>query len=106
MSPDENELLAQAQAAPEGNPRSKLESYCAAIFELRRKHWTYQKIAHWLKERGVTIAPSSIFRFCRSRKGTPQSPVLELPLVKTESPVTSQVEPAKPKRKYRFNLDV
>ena len=108
MWPDENELLAQAQAAPEGNPRSKLENHCAAIFELRRKHWTYEKIAHWLKERGVTIAPSSIFRFCRSRKGahTPQTPALELPLVKAESPAASQVEPTKPKRKYRFNLDV
>jgi IS30 family transposase len=106
MLPDENELLAQAQAAPEGNPRSKLENHCAAIFELRRKHWTYQKIAHWLKERGVTITPSSIFRFCRSRKGTPKNPALELPLVKAESLPASQTESSKPKRKYRFNLDV
>ena len=53
--PDQSEMLAQAQAAPEEAPRSKLENYCAAIFELRRKRWSYEKIAHWLKERGVSV---------------------------------------------------
>jgi hypothetical protein len=102
--PDEDELLAQAQAAPEGNPRSKLEKHRAAIFELRRKHWTYAKIARWLKARGVGIAPSSIFRFCTSRKAMATRPTArtrrEIP---PAEPPTSE---AKPKRKYRFNLDV
>jgi IS30 family transposase len=103
-----SELLAQAQAAPEEAPRSKLENYCAAIFELRRKRWSYEKIAHWLKERGVEAVPSSIFRFCRVRQHAgARPPATAAPPEPAPAPPapTSPTE-TKPKRKYHFNLDI
>lgn len=106
--PDQSEMLAQAQAAPEEAPRSKLENYCAAIFELRRKRWSYEKIAHWLKERGVEAVPSSIFRFCRThRDGGPRPAAATAPPeAPPTQPAPSSVPESKPKRKYRFNLDI
>jgi IS30 family transposase len=103
-----SELLAQAQAAPEEAPRSKLENYCAAIFELRRKRWSYEKIAHWLKERGIEVVPSSIFRFCRARQRVgARPPAIATPpeSAPTQPAPTSPTE-TKPKRKYHFNLDI
>jgi hypothetical protein len=102
-----SELLAQAQAAPEEVPRSKLENYCAAIFELRRKRWSYEKIAHWLKERGVEAVPSSIFRFCRSRQGIARPPAPAAPPQPPPAqPAQTSPTETKPKRKYHFNLDI
>ncbi len=106
--PDESELLAQAQSAPEEAPRSKLENYCAAIFELRRKRWSYEKITRWLKEHGVEAVPSSVFRFCRVRQR-----VLARSMAMAVQPEDPPTQPApisspqtKPKRQYRFNLDI
>jgi len=104
--PNQSELLTQAQAAPEEAPRSKLENYCAAIFELRRKRWSYEKIAHWLKEHGVEAVPSSIFRFCRSRQGAGARPAAAPPEPSPTQPAPISPPETKPKRKYRFNLDV
>ena len=99
---ERHELLAQAQAAPEGTPRSKLENYCGAIFELRRKRWTYEKIAKWLKTNGVEIVPSSVFRFCR----THSSPAQIKSAASAPPPPVESPSPPTGKRKYRFNLDV
>ena len=106
--PDQSEMLAQAQAAPEEPPRSKLENYCAAIFELRRKRWSYEKIAHWLKEHGVEAVPSSIFRFCRVRQGAGvrHQAAAAPPEPPATQPAPTSPPESKPKRKYRFNLDV
>jgi IS30 family transposase len=105
--PDESKLLAQARSAPEEAPRSKLENYTAAIFELRRKRWSYEKIAHWLKEHGIEVAPSSIFRFCRVRKEAVAHPSAapSEQSVDPALPISTQPE-TKPKRQYRFNLNI
>lgn len=103
----QGELLAQAQAAPEEAPRSKLENYTAAIFELRGKRWTYEAIADWLKEHGVEVAPSSVFRFCRSRKRAGAPPATKTTPDSSPTQPTPQLasEPTT-KRKRRFNLPI
>jgi len=58
-------LLTEAQSAPVKSSRSKLETYRAAISELRRKRWTFAEIADWLRERGVSATTSNVHRFFR-----------------------------------------
>ena len=43
------DLQKTAESESERRTRSKLEPHREAIFALRRKHWTYDQIAKWLK---------------------------------------------------------
>ena len=81
--------------------RSKLETYRAAISELRRKRWTFAEIADWLRERGVSATTSNVHRFFRQSNPIPQS----IETVRAQAaPPPASVEAEKPKRKIRFNI--
>jgi hypothetical protein len=67
-------LLDKVERMPEQAPRSKLEPYYEAIRGLRRKRYTYQKIARFLaSEAGLTVAASTIHAFMtvRARRRNP-----------------------------------
>jgi transposase len=104
MSQSTDSLLTEAQSAPVRPSRSKLETYRAAIGELRRKRWTFAEIAAWLRERGVSATTSNVHRFFRQTKPMPQT--VEPTAAPTSSPPTAPVEAEKPKRKIRFNIPV
>src|SRR5262245_21893799 len=60
------ELLA---SLPDQPHRSKLEPYSELIFGLRRKRWTYQRIAYYLSaEFGIVAARNTIHDFVRVRR--------------------------------------
>ena len=94
-------LLVEAQSAPVKPSRSKLETYRAAISELRRKRWTFVEIAEWLRERGVSATTSNVHRFFRQSKPTPPSTE---PVRAQSAPLPAHVDAQKPKRKIRFNI--
>ncbi len=94
-------LLVEAQSAPVKASRSKLETYRAAISELRRKRWTFAEIADWLRERGVSATTSNVHRFFRQSKPIPQS--IE-PVRAHSAPPPAPLDADKPKRKIRFNI--
>jgi hypothetical protein len=94
-------LFVEAQSAPAKPSRSKLETYRAAISELRRKRWTFAEIADWLRERGVSATTSNVHRFFRQSKHTPPS----IESVRAQSTLPpAPVDAEKPKRKIRFNI--
>lgn len=101
-------LLEEAQAAPAKSSRSKLEEHRATIFELRRKHWTYSTIAAWLREHGIEATTSNVHRYCQSaRRATASRPSLQPKAdPQPQPPPSAPTDEAKPKRKYRFNLDI
>ena len=84
--------------------RSKLEAHREAILALRRKHWTYRQIAHWLNEHGVPVTFPSVYRFCeraiarRPRNANPPQAVEGEPL--------SVPPPTKQTNRYRFKIDI
>lgn len=103
-------LQQQAQNEKERRTRSKLEAHRDAIFDLRRKHWTYRQIAKWLNEHGVPVTFPSVYRFCeraiarRPRGGSPLETVDEKPVfIPTPQPQTNKPMPV---TKHRFNLDI
>jgi len=104
MSPSSpDSLLAEAQSAPVNSSRSKLEMHRAVICELRRKRWTFARIADWLKERGVSATTSNVHRFFRQTKHMPQ---ITEPAPAPSAPPPGPIEAEKPKRKIRFNIPV
>ncbi len=99
-------LQSQAENESPRRTRSKLEAHREAIFALRRKHWTYRQIAHWLNEHGVPVTFPSVYRFCeraiarRPRNASPLEIELEKPIF------TPKPQSTKPTNQYRFNLDI
>ena|ERR1700694_1177700 len=97
-------LQSAAESEKERRTRSKLEPHREAIFNLRRKHWTYGEIAKWLNEHGVAITLSSVQRFCeraiarRPRAGNEPEP--------SESQPPSIPQPKTKTKQYRFNLEI
>jgi IS30 family transposase len=74
-------FLAEADARP---ARSKLEPCAELIRELRKRRWTFRKIADALREKfAVTASPSTIHDFLRVRAHQPHGRKPEAP---TDSP--------------------
>jgi len=96
-------LLAEAQSAPFRPGRSKLEMHRDVICELRRKHWTYEEIAGWLKMRGVEATTSNVHRFFQTIKYSKPRGVETAPTPPAPLPAVP-VQSEKPKRKIRFNI--
>ena len=103
------DLLKTAESESERRTRSKLEPHREAIFALRRKHWTYDQIAKWLGEHGVSVTLTTVYRFCeraiarRPRNGSPQT---EYPFPGSESQPLSVPPPIKQTNRYRFKIDI
>jgi hypothetical protein len=92
-------FLADADARP---ARSKLEPYADLVRELRRRRWTFRKIADALRERfAITASPSTIHDFVKvraRRPGVRMSEALPEPMPAPPNP------PAPSKR--RFPLEI
>lgn len=71
MEPTLLSLLDSIQQKP---PRSKLETHCELIRQLRRKGCTYRDIVRILHERvGLDVAVSTIHSFVKVRAKTPKA---------------------------------
>ncbi len=98
------DLQKTAESESERRTRSKLEPHREAIFALRRKHWTYDQIAKWLGEHGVSVTLTTVYRFCeraiarRPRSANPPQAVEGEPL--------SVPPPTKQTNRYRFKIDI
>lgn len=98
------DLQKTAESESERRTRSKLEPQREAIFALRRKHWTYDQIAKWLGEHGVSVTLTTVYRFCeraiarRPRNANPPQAVEGEPL--------SVPPPTKQTNRYRFKIDI
>lgn len=91
------DFLAAADTLP---AKSKLEPFAELIRALRRKRWTYRRIAVTLREEfGVTVAASTVHNFLSVRARRKLDPV-EKPAATT--PPTVPVVVAK---RPRFHLD-
>jgi IS30 family transposase len=94
-----SDFLARSEARP---ALSKLEPYAEVIRTLRQRRWTYQEIAHALRDEfGVTAALSTIHAFVKvraNRKGASDHPASPLP----GAAATSQPSSG---RRPRFHLD-
>lgn len=94
-------FLAAAEAVP---ARSKLEAYAELIRSLRRKRWTFQRIAQALRDEfGMSVAPSTLHNFLKVRAKQNGGAAMAPP--EMNSPTAAAAMPlAKPKRR-RFHLD-
>jgi IS30 family transposase len=98
------DLQKTAESESERRTRSKLEPHREAIFALRRKHWTYDQIAKWLGEHGVSVTLTTVYRFCeraiarRPRNANPPQAVEGEPL--------SVPPPTKQTNRHRFKIDI
>ncbi|HVM51141.1 MAG TPA: hypothetical protein VMU04_24140 [Candidatus Acidoferrum sp.] len=98
------DLQKTAECESERRTRSKLEPHREAIFALRRKHWSYDQIAKWLGEHGVSVTLTTVYRFCeraiarRPRNANPPQAVEGEPL--------SVPPPTKQTNRYRFKIDI
>src|SRR5665213_998586 len=91
-------FLAKTDAQP---ARSKLEPYAELIRGLRKRRWTYRRIAAVLREQfGVITGRSTVHEFVKVRARRPQTE--PTPAIRAPQPVASH--PAPPKR--RFHLDM
>ena len=76
-----NNLLDEAESAPEKAGRSKLEPVAEVVATLRRKRWSYREIAEFLKEKAnLDVDPSTVFDFVKSqakreRRGRRNAPI-------------------------------
>jgi hypothetical protein len=105
------DLQSQAENESTRRTRSKLEAHREAILALRRKHWTYRQIAHWLNEHGVPVTFPSVYRFCeraiarRPRSSNP-FPAIESAEETASFPIPTPPTTTKPNKQYRFNMDI
>ena len=100
-------LQSAAETEKERRTRSKLEPHREAIFTLRRKHWTYEQIAKWLNEHGVSVTLSSVHRYCQraiARRLRGAAPLQSLENIPFSIPQTTTQTTSEPK-KYRFNIE-
>ncbi len=68
-------------------PRSKLEPHAEVIRELRRKRRTYQEIAAFFREHlAVSVAPSTLHDFVKTRARQTRNRVREAPEVTGSRP--------------------
>jgi hypothetical protein len=87
-------LLSLLDAIPQKPPRSKLETHCELIRQLRRKGCTYRDIVRILHERvGLDVAVSTIHSFIKVRAKHRKQVQYELPPVEPQSPVTAHINP-------------
>ena len=94
-------FLASADSRP---APSKLEPYAELIRELRRKRWTYLRIARTLKDEfGVSAAASSIHNFVKVRAKQKGEFTMNSP--ETRTAVALNPRPATTAPRPRFNLD-
>src|SRR5881396_307672 len=100
-------LQSAAESENERRTRSKLEPHREAIFNLRRKHWTYGEIAKWLNEHGVSVTLSSVHRYCqravarRPRAGSEPQALENTPFSIPQTTTQTKTGP----KKYRFNIE-
>jgi hypothetical protein len=83
-------LLSLLETIPQKPPRSKLETHCELIRQLRRKGCTYRDIVRILHERvGLDVAVSTIHSFVKVRAKHRKQAQYELPPLESESKSTS-----------------
>jgi hypothetical protein len=105
------DLQSQAENESTRRTRSKLEAHREAILALRRKHWTYRQIAHWLNEHGVPVTFPSVYRFCEraiARRPRSSNPFPAIESAGEPAAFSTPTPPTttKPKNQYRFNTDI
>ncbi len=97
-------IQAFLESAAEFPAKSKLEPYAEMIRTLRRKRWTYQRIAYALRsEFALPVSPSTIHNFVKVRaKRRRQTPDDDASTSKQQTRHTPKPRPAE---RPRFNID-
>jgi hypothetical protein len=112
-SGNKEKLLAELRAELAGRTRpvSRLAEHRDLIAEMRKEGAAWRTVAKYLRKAGLTISAEAVRAYWqRHEKAKPvsrrQPPPETEPTEPTPPPPATPTGEAKPKRKYRFNLDV
>jgi hypothetical protein len=65
MIPSPKELLNLAAQQPS---RFDIEDYWASLVTLRQRGWSWREISEWLKQNGLSIDHTAVFRFAKNNE--------------------------------------
>ncbi len=110
-SGNKEKLLAElrVELASKTRPVSRLAEHRDLIADMRKEGAAWRTVAKYLRKAGLTISAEAVRAYWQRHEAKPRPHSRRQPPPETEptpSPPATPTGEAKPKRKYRFNLDV